>query len=660
MEAVRETVDPDSGRLTEKKIVLARSFMVYNVDQVENIPVDLVTAPSLRVRSKEQRLDHFEKTIGAMGFGIQHSSAVARRALYTIAQDRAVLPAAATFRDREEYLGLLGHVAVHATAHPTRLNRTALFDRPHFGDGNYAREELVVAIATLMLAGRMEVRPVLLDDHSPYVHAWWRILSQNPDFLIKAASLAHRAVEYILQRQPSPELEPVPDDRLKPEDGRCVSLGREALQAGSAAPDGGGVAEAAAPPPVTTAGALGPVLPSLPRRAFPVEVDRQDAERQFCEFMRSKDIEPPKALVWNAPHLTYCRAGLKGKANRLGAYLARWSHGRGAKISVWNWRADPSRGFAGFTFASGKPLGVTSEEAAGIDAAVAARAERVLAARDSARSEAAILADRLMAAASPVTPENWYLRGKRVPPGPELREDENGDLLVPLRNIKGGLRNVLRISEKPSQSRRDNAFLAGGEIEGTFHLVGTLDPEGEVIITTGLAAGLAINALTGLPVAVAVTRGNLKPVAMAFRAEFSDCKISVAADNDHHLPRLNPALPNAGVATADAVAKIAKARVIIPRHLDELVEANEGTDWGAVFAMRSRSAAYTAWARSCARRPELLEVISLSKPAPKPPLLALLDELISAGPEDPAGSGPYAPKVSTRPCRPAVAAGRWF
>jgi phage/plasmid primase-like uncharacterized protein len=72
-----------------------------------------------------------------------------------------------------------------------------------------------------------------------------------------------------------------------------------------------------------------------------------------------------------------------------------------------------------------------------------------------------------------------------------------------------------------------------------------------------IEAGLItmVHELTGLPAVVAFDSGNLMPVAKAIRAEDPDRQIVFMADNDHHLPRRSPPLPNAGLEKAHGAAR---------------------------------------------------------------------------------------------------------
>jgi len=168
-------------------------------------------------------------------------------------------------------------------------------------------------------------------------------------------------------------------------------------------------------------------------------------------------------------------------------------------------------------------------------------------------AQAAERARRLWASAAPASSMHAYLRAKHIPPL-SLRQ-MNNQLLVPLRDVHGALLNLQTIN--PSGEKR---FLKGGRITACFSLIGAteLPSDGELYICEGWATGATIASTLHLPVAAALTAGNLKSVALSMRGKYPRLAIVVAADNDHRTPG------NPGMAAGREAARAALGALTWP------------------------------------------------------------------------------------------------
>ncbi|WP_345719290.1 MULTISPECIES: toprim domain-containing protein [Enterobacter] len=82
-------------------------------------------------------------------------------------------------------------------------------------------------------------------------------------------------------------------------------------------------------------------------------------------------------------------------------------------------------------------------------------------------------------------------------------------------------------------------------------------PEG-IIITEGYATTLAVSCLHHFPVVAALSAHNLKNVAIAFRAQWPECHLILAGDNDCSQEK------NTGLLNATAAAEVVKGCVVLP------------------------------------------------------------------------------------------------
>jgi antirestriction protein ArdC len=110
------------------------------------------------------------------------------------------MPPIEAFTDAEAFYSTLSHECVHATKHPTRLDRE--FGRKSWGDAGYAHEELVAELGSAFLCADLELTPEVRDDHASYLSFWLEVLKNDNRAIFAAAAHAQRAVDYLHKLQP--------------------------------------------------------------------------------------------------------------------------------------------------------------------------------------------------------------------------------------------------------------------------------------------------------------------------------------------------------------------------------------------------------------------------------------------------------------------------
>lgn len=203
------------------------------------------------------------------------------------------------------------------------------------------------------------------------------------------------------------------------------------------------------------------------------------------------------------------------------------------------------------------------------------RAQREAASKQTRQQRAAEEAARQWQAAGPADPHHPYLARKGVQPH-GLRQ--SGDvLLVPLHNAAGELVNLQRI--RPDGEKR---FLPGAAVLGAFHLLGEVRPGGLLYVCEGWATGATLHEqYEGAgAVACAMNAGNLRPVALALRAQHGPAALLVIAGDDDRQTDGNP-----GRTAANAAALAAGALVTFPDWPEgappELSDFNDLHTWEA-------------------------------------------------------------------------------
>jgi len=249
-------------------------------------------------------------------------------------------------------------------------------------------------------------------------------------------------------------------------------------------------------------------------------------------------------------------------------------------------------GLVGTWQAEDTTMALSPAEQAALDAQARAEAARRRREREAREDEGAQAAMQLLAGAWPADPLHPYLVAKGVEPhglhvaapgqavtveaaeGTTRQVGVAGQLLVPLRDISGRIRNVQVIAAQGGK-----LYLAGTQRAGTFHMLGALRPGAPVIVARSYATAAAIHRATGMAVATALDTGNLMVVAVALRSQAPTRPIYLAADNDHHLPLRTTPLPNAGREMAVAAAAEVGGKVLLPEPVAARVAAGKGTDW---------------------------------------------------------------------------------
>lgn len=125
-------------------------------------------------------------------------------------------------------------------------------------------------------------------------------------------------------------------------------------------------------------------------------------------------------------------------------------------------------------------------------------------------------------------------RGKQ-----DLRLDDKGNLLVPLRDVGGRLSAVQVVSP-------DGAVIARhgqDDRPGVFHVVGDRAKfrRGPLVVAADYASATALHHATGRPVACALDDEALQPVAEALRRRYRDREMVIAA-TDTHMAKENRSL----------------------------------------------------------------------------------------------------------------------
>ncbi len=188
------------GKTEKKQIPLIRSFTVFNLDQCDGITY----TPKVVVTTQEERAvvanEAAEALLKAANVTTRHDGG--DRAFYRPGSDSIHLPKQAEFHTDSDYYATRMHELTHATGHKKRLDRDS--NVPDQYKGSYAFEELVAELGCLFTIAHLGITGTV-QNHESYLASWLKALKEDKKAIFKAAALAQKAHQWMLDRLQQPE-----------------------------------------------------------------------------------------------------------------------------------------------------------------------------------------------------------------------------------------------------------------------------------------------------------------------------------------------------------------------------------------------------------------------------------------------------------------------
>jgi len=168
----------------EKEISMLRGYFVFNVAQIEGLPVQASTeAHQVAPENAAQRF------IAAAGADIRHGG---NEAAYIPSRDYIVMPPFGAFKTVEGYYATALHEAGHWTGAEKRLNRNL---SGRFGTRAYAAEELIAELTAAFLCAHLGIEGELR--HAGYLKTWAELLRHDNRAIFTAAARAQQAADFL-------------------------------------------------------------------------------------------------------------------------------------------------------------------------------------------------------------------------------------------------------------------------------------------------------------------------------------------------------------------------------------------------------------------------------------------------------------------------------
>lgn len=181
-------------------IPFLKRFTVFNTDQCENLPEDVATAaPPVPEGLIEPRVEALIKATG-IDFRIGGN-----RAFYVPARDYVQVPPPQAYFEPVDWHRTALHELGHASGHMSRLNRDMTGS---FGSKKYAFEELIAEINAAFCCASLGITPTVR--HADYIGSWLEVLREDHRAIVRAASQASKAADWLLAFLPDEAEETLP------------------------------------------------------------------------------------------------------------------------------------------------------------------------------------------------------------------------------------------------------------------------------------------------------------------------------------------------------------------------------------------------------------------------------------------------------------------
>lgn len=165
-----------------------KRFTVFNTDQCDGLSADVATtAPMLPPGMIEPQV---EALIKATGIDLRIGG---NRAFYMPAEDYVQVPPPAAYFEPINWHRTALHELGHASGHPSRLKRDL---SGSYGTKKYAFEELIAELCAAFSCASLGIVPTVR--HADYIGSWLEVLREDNRAIVRAASQASKAADYLL------------------------------------------------------------------------------------------------------------------------------------------------------------------------------------------------------------------------------------------------------------------------------------------------------------------------------------------------------------------------------------------------------------------------------------------------------------------------------
>jgi antirestriction protein ArdC len=181
-----------------RAIPFLKRFTVFNVEQCQGLPDGIVVARPPADTSLV--LPQVEELIRATGADIRIGG---DKAYYDVASDFIRVPPPQAFFEPINWHRTVLHETLHRVG--SQLGRDL---SGAFGSKKYAYEEIICELSTSFVCAALGIVPTVR--HADYIGSWCEILQENSRTIVRAASAASKAADYLLAFLPDTAADTAP------------------------------------------------------------------------------------------------------------------------------------------------------------------------------------------------------------------------------------------------------------------------------------------------------------------------------------------------------------------------------------------------------------------------------------------------------------------
>ena len=176
------------------KIHFLKSYYVWNICQTTGIEY----TPIGKENEEEKTFEPLEEAERVIPESCKIKFSPTFNPAYVPSKDRVIMPPKESFESIEEFYGALFHEISHWTGHESRLKRKGI-SGGHFGDEVYSEEELIAEMSSSFVMSYLGLRSEnLLQNTAGYLQNWLEVVKEDPAIMMKAATQAVKAFEFII------------------------------------------------------------------------------------------------------------------------------------------------------------------------------------------------------------------------------------------------------------------------------------------------------------------------------------------------------------------------------------------------------------------------------------------------------------------------------
>ncbi|MHC4779516.1 MAG: ArdC family protein [Planctomycetota bacterium] len=179
------TYEKENEKGEKEKRFALKAYTVFAAEDLEGVDCDFE-------KHDNPELIDANSMLALLGADVEFSESSA--AFYRPSEDKIFMPVIENFTSSEGFYQTLFHELIHWTGR--RVEREAKIKK--FGDEEYAFEELVAELGAAFLSARYGLE--YTTQHAAYIKHWIQLFKDHDDALMKAANLAQKAVDYIVEK----------------------------------------------------------------------------------------------------------------------------------------------------------------------------------------------------------------------------------------------------------------------------------------------------------------------------------------------------------------------------------------------------------------------------------------------------------------------------